>query len=135
MKIFISLIMFTLFAFAEFIGLNPTQLEEKIKDGSIVIVDIRTPPEWIQTGIIPNSKTIMFFDENGNYDVDGWLKEFSKYVKDQNQNFVLVCRSGNRTNMVGEFLSNKVGFKNVFHLQNGINSWIGENKKTEKYSK
>lgn len=135
MKILISLLMFISLSFAQFIGLNPEQLEQKIKEGSVVVVDIRTPPEWIQTGLVPTSKTLMFFDENGNYDVDGWLNEFSKYVQDQNQAFVLVCRSGNRTNMVGEFLSQKVGFKNVYHLQNGINSWIGEKKKTEKYSK
>lgn len=74
----------------------------------------------------------MFFDEKGKYDVQSWLNEFSKYVKDKNQPFVLICRSGNRTSLVGEFLSKQMGYKNVFHLEHGIKSWIKENRKIEK---
>jgi rhodanese-related sulfurtransferase len=74
----------------------------------------------------------MFFDQNGNYDVDQWLQKFKSYVKDKNQSFVLVCRSGNRTGMVGNFLSKKLGYKNVFHLENGIKSWIREQRPTIK---
>lgn len=129
-KLFFILITTTI-AFAEFIGINPTQLEEMIGK-NITVIDIRTPPEWKETGIIPTSKEIMFFDEKGNYDVEKWLNEFSTYVKDKNQPFVLVCRSGNRTNMVGNFLSKQVEFKNVYHLQDGIKSWIKEGKEVSK---
>lgn len=129
-----KLILFALSAilgFAELINIDPKTLQEKI-DQNITVIDIRTPPEWEMTGVIPTSKKIMFFDQRGGYDIDSWMREFSKYVKDPNQPFVLVCRSGNRTGTVGEFLSNQAGYKNVFHLQNGINSWIKENRKTQK---
>lgn len=82
--------------------------------------------------MVPTSKKIMFFDQNGKYDVQSWLNELNKYVKDKNQPFVLVCRSGNRTGTVGNFLDKKLGYKNVFHLENGIKSWIKEKRKTEK---
>ena len=118
-------------AFAEFIGINPTQLQEMINK-NITVIDIRTPPEWKETGVVPTSKKIMFFDEKGKYDVNKWLSEFSNFVKDKNQTFVLVCRSGNRTDMVGNFLSKQVGFKNVYHLQDGIKSWIKEGKEVSK---
>lgn len=129
-KLFIILITSTI-AFAEFIGINPTQLQEMINK-NITVIDIRTPPEWKETGVVPTSKKIMFFDEKGKYDVNKWLSEFSTYVKDKNQPFVLVCRSGNRTDMVGNFLSKQVGFKNVYHLQDGIKSWIKEGKEVSK---
>lgn len=131
MKVVFSLLILAVLSFAQFIGINPDDLQKKI-DENVVVIDIRTPPEWVQTGVIPTSKKLMFFDQNGNYDVEKWLQEFTSHVKDKNQAFVLVCRSGNRTGMVGNFLSQKLGYKNVFHLQNGINSWIREQRQTVK---
>lgn len=131
MRIFSLLIFLSSFIFADFKGLTPQMLQNKI-DENVVIIDIRTPTEWKELGIIPTSKKIMFFDENGKYDVQKWLDEFSNYVKDKEQAFVLVCRSGNRTGTVGNFLSKKLGYKNVFHLQHGIKSWIKENRNIKK---
>lgn len=131
-KRFILLSIFCLTSsYAQFIGLTAAQLQEKLSDDTIII-DIRTPPEWIQTGVVPTSKKIMFFKEDGSYDPREWLIEFSKYVKEKNQPFILVCRSGNRTGTVGNFLSSQLKYKNVYHLEHGINSWIKENRKTIK---
>ena len=55
-----------------------------------------------------------------------------KDIKDKDQAFVLVCRSGNRTGIVGDFLSKQLGFKNVYHLQDGIKSWIKEGKEVNR---
>jgi len=131
MRVFLSLVFLAIFAFGDFKGLSPKMLQDKI-DKNIVLIDIRTPPEWKELGVVPTSKKIMFFDEKGKYDVQSWLNEFSKYVKDKNQAFVLICRSGNRTSLVGEFLSKQMGYENVFHLEHGIKSWIRENRKVEK---
>lgn len=131
MKNLFFIMITAIFAFADFRGINPTQLQEMI-DKNIAVIDIRTPPEWKEVGIVPTSQKIMFFDEKGGYDVPKWLEEFSAVVKDKDQAFVLVCRSGNRTGMVGNFLSKKLGFKNVYHLENGIKSWIKEGKQVIK---
>jgi len=129
-----SLLLFcalSLYASAQFINLSPTQLQEKIKEG-VVVIDIRTPPEWKELGVVPTSKKLMFFNERGGYNVPAWLKEFNNLVKDKNQPFILVCRSGNRTGTVGNFLDKKLGYKNVYHLQHGIKSWIKEKKEVIK---
>ena len=131
MKKILLLSCLSIFAIADFIGINPSQLQKKI-DQNIVVIDIRTPPEWKELGIVPTSDTIMFFDERGGYNINSWLNKFTKLVKDKNQPFILVCRSGNRTSMVGKFLSDQLKYKNVYHLQNGIKSWIKENRKTIK---
>jgi len=81
---------------------------------------------------VPTTKTLMFFDAQGKYNIKSWLEEFTKIVKNKNQPFILVCRSGNRTGMVGQFLAKELKYKNVFHLQNGIKSWIKENRKVIK---
>lgn len=131
-KNFIIFLSLSVFAFAELKNITPSQLHEKIKEG-VVVIDIRTPPEWKETGVIPTSETIMFFNEKGAYDVQSWLEEFSKYVKDTNQPFVLICRSGNRTGTVGNFLSNNLGYKNIYHLQHGIKSWIKDKREVEEF--
>jgi len=118
-------------SYGQFIGLTPAELQTKI-DQKVVVIDIRTPGEWADTGIVPTSHKIMFFDPSGSYDMKGWLNDISKYVKDKTQPFVLVCRSGNRTGQVGEFLSQKLGYKKVFDLDHGIKSWIKEKRKVTK---
>lgn len=131
MKLFMLLVTLGVFALADLINLTPAELQKKIEQ-NVVVVDIRTPPEWKELGVIPGSKRIMFFDENGRYNVEVWLKELSKYVKSKEQQFVLVCRSGNRTGSVGSFLSKQVGYKNVYHLHHGIKSWIKEKREVVK---
>jgi rhodanese-related sulfurtransferase len=56
---------FTTVGFANLIGLTPIQLEKKIKENNIKVIDIRTPMEWKETGIIKNSHKLMFFSMQG----------------------------------------------------------------------
>ena len=98
---------------------------EFLKNKGVVIIDIRTEPEWKETGIIEGSKLITFFER---YDIEKFMKEFSKYVLDKDTKFILVCRTGNRTKTVGELLANQLGYKNAMHLKGGIYAWIRENK-------
>jgi len=116
-KIIFGILVLSISLFADFKHLTFKEIKA-LKDA--VIVDIRTPGEWKQTGVIPGSKKIMFFSEDGKYDARAWLDELGKYVKDKNQPVVLVCRTGSRTNMVGNFLDKQVGFKNVYDLKGGI---------------
>lgn len=100
---------------------------------NIKIIDIRTPSEWKETGIVKDSYTIMFFDEQGNFYVPAFLKELNKVVKKDEQ-FALICRVGSRTGMVSEFLSEKLGYK-VINLKGGIIKMIQEGYKTVPYQK
>jgi len=76
------------------------------------VIDIRTPAEWRETGIIKGSYTLMFFDEKGQYNVMKFIKNLDSIVK-KGEKFALVCRTGSRTSMVSEFLSKdlKEGYK------------------------
>lgn len=98
---------------------------------NIKIVDIRTPAEWKETGIVKGSYTIMFFDEQGNFNVKNFLKQLNKVVK-KDEPFALICRVGSRTGMVSEFLSEKLGYK-VINLKGGIMKMIQEGYKTIPY--
>ena len=102
-------------------------------DKDIKIIDIRTPAEWKETGIVKGSYTIMFFDERGNFNVENFLKQLDMAVKKDEQ-FALICRVGSRTGMVSEFLSEKLGYK-VINLKGGIMKMIYEGYKTTPYKK
>ncbi len=98
---------------------------------NIKIIDIRTPSEWIETGIIKDSYTIMFFDEKGNFEMKTFLEQLDAVVK-KDESFALICRVGSRTGMVSEFLSQKLGYK-VINLKGGIMKMIHEGYKTVPY--
>jgi len=100
-------------------------------DKDIKIIDIRTPAEWIETGIVKDSYTIMFFDEKGDFNLESFLRQLNMAVKKDEQ-FALICRVGSRTGMVTEFLSDKLGYK-VINLKGGIMKMIHEGYKTVPY--
>ena len=112
--------------YAELGNLSNQQLKKMMAD-NVVMVDIRRAEEWKQTGVIEGSHLLTFFDKKGHYDMHKWLDELSEVV-DKNDKIVLVCRSGNRTGMVGKYLEQKLGFPQIYHLQRGISRWDGVKK-------
>lgn len=85
---------------------------------NIPIIDIRTPGEWKETGLLKNSIPIMFFDERGGYNVDRFMQELNAKV-DTKKPFAIICRTGSRTSMLAPFLSQTFGYT-VYNLQGGI---------------
>mgnify|MGYP000075391130 CR=1 FL=1 len=91
---------------------------QELIDSKIPIVDIRTPQEWKETGIIKDSIPIMLFDEKGNYDLKLFLVQLNKAV-DTSKGFAIICRTGSRTKILANYLSTKMNYT-VTNLQNGI---------------
>lgn len=83
-KVIFTLLALQAFLFAEFQTIGTNDMLELHKQGA-PIIDIRTPGEWDQTGVIPGTSKIMFFDDRGSYDIDKFMGEFTKVVKDKNQ--------------------------------------------------
>ena len=109
---------------AKVINVDNTQLKKLIKKDTL-IVDIRRSSEWKDTGVIPNSVLITFFDKRGNYNLKQWHKQLlenSSYNKD----IILICRSGRRTKIAADIISKNLGI-NVYNVKNGIKSWIQSN--------
>ncbi len=129
--VFALLVLLPLSLFAKFQHIDIKETQQLMKKG-VPVIDIRTPPEWKETGVIPGAHKIMFFDQRGRYNVQKWLKTFSKVVKDKNQPFILVCHTANRTKMVGQFLDKQMGYKHVYDLKGGIDHWIRAHQKVVK---
>jgi len=86
----------------------------------IPVIDIRTPQEWQQTGVIKRAHQMMFFDIQGNAHAKEWLEDLAKIVKDKESPLIIYCAHANRTKAVGNWLVDKLGYTHVYELEGGI---------------
>ncbi|WP_456380844.1 rhodanese-like domain-containing protein [Hydrogenimonas sp.] len=121
-KIIFSLLFFTSLIFAEVRDLNIASFE-KLKSRGIPVIDIRTAEEWKETGIISGVHTITFFKSDGSYDLKEFISRLQRLGIDKETPFILVCRSAHRTRLLGNHLSDELGYRNVYELTGGILNW------------
>lgn len=67
-------------------------------DANSLLVDIRTPQEWQETGVIEGALLVTYSD------ADSFLKAIAPHLE-QGQSIALVCRSGNRTSRAARQIS------------------------------
>ena len=84
-----------------------------LKDGSLVIVDVRTKGEY-EAGHIPGA--ILIPNES-------ITDRKPEHLPDMNQVILVYCRSGNRSKQAAQKLAN-IGYKKVYEF-GGINTWNG----------
>ena len=80
---------------------------KKAQEEGVVIIDIRGEDEWAQTGIIEGAVLITAFAPNGAVDPN-FLPTFNQAVPTKETPFILYCRTGSRTNMMGRALLNSL---------------------------
>lgn len=114
-KTIFALLLLSVSLFAQ---LSNQYLTKEFLNKHIPIVDVRTPGEWRETGILKGAVPIMFFDQRGNYDARKFLNELNKKV-DTSKPFALICHTGSRTSMIAPWLSKEFGYK-VINLQGGM---------------
>ena len=112
------IILFFVLTISVFAMVTNEEASQKLIDSNIPIVDIRTPGEWKETGLLKRSIPIMLFDEKGNYDLKVFLDQLNKAV-DTKKQFAIICRTGSRTKLLAEFLSKKLNY-NVINIKSGI---------------
>ncbi|MEA1919651.1 MAG: rhodanese-like domain-containing protein [Campylobacterota bacterium] len=127
-KLFLLLTLATLSLFAE---VKQEFASQKLIDSKIKIIDIRTPGEWRETGLLKGAIPIMFFDERGQYDIKAFMNELSRHIKPKEE-FALICRSGSRTMTVASFLDKELGYK-VINIRGGMLYAMGQKLPIEAY--
>ena len=128
-KIILGLLLLSLSLFAEVTDVVVTP--EFVNSTKMKIIDIRTPEEWRETGIVKGAYTLTFFNKNGDYDIYSFLNSLNKIVK-KDEKFALICRTGSRTKMVSNFLGNKLNY-HVVNLKGGLMKLLQEGYKTQPY--
>ena len=120
---FIVCLLTVKFAFADIVDVNNEQIKELSKN-NIPIVDIRRSSEWDQTGVVPKSILLTFFDKEGNYNYDEWYEKLRLEI-DEGKPIILICRTGRRTSIIAKMMDKKFD-KVIYNAKGGITSWIDE---------
>jgi rhodanese-related sulfurtransferase len=85
--------------------------------GKITLIDIRTPPEWKETGVAKGAQLINMLHPQG---APGFTNALLDKVKgDKNAPIALICRTGNRTTQVQRYLQSQ-GFTQVYNVREGM---------------
>ncbi len=107
---------------AEIINIDNAQLGGLLAQ-NVPLIDIRTAPEWSETGIVAGSHMLTFFDANGNYDARSWLAQLEP-IAGKDDPVILICRTGRRTGLISKFMNEQVGYQKIYNVTKGIRNWI-----------
>ena len=110
-------------AFAEIVDVNNEQIIE-LSNSNIPIVDVRRSSEWEQTGVIPNSILLTFFNEEGDYNYHQWYEKLLLEI-DESKPIILICRSGKRSKIIAQMMNENFDHV-IYNAKRGIISWIDE---------
>lgn len=113
-----------LFAFAacsaESTRLTPAEAAQRVAAGTSVLIDVREPDEWAQTGIVAGATPLALSDLRG--ERRDW-KPFLAANKDRE--LILYCRSGNRSGQAAAILSAE-GYRTA--NAGGLRDWLAAGK-------
>jgi rhodanese-related sulfurtransferase len=108
-------------AAAEVVNIDNTTLKRLMAEG-IPVVDLRTAPEWKQTGVVERSHMLTLFDERGRANPEQWLAEVNR-ITGADQPVILICRTGNRTRAAARFMDRVSPQRKIYNVTDGITGW------------
>jgi rhodanese-related sulfurtransferase len=106
---------------AEVVNIDNATLSQLLKDG-VPIVDLRTAPEWKQTGVVERSQMLTLFDERGRADPEAWLQQVDQAVGAEKP-VILICRTGNRTRAAARFMNQQTPARKIYNVTEGVVGW------------
>jgi len=85
---------------------------QQLESAPVLLVDIRQPQEWIQTGVLPNALLIPFDD------AESFLRALEPHLQ-PGRPVALICRSGNRTSRAAHLIAGALPVP-VIDVQGGM---------------
>lgn len=99
------------------------KVEEYIKTGEYIVVDVRKPDEY-SAGHIKDAGNIDYYDDN-------FESLFEEKYSDKSKKYILYCRSGMRSQYSAEILE-ELGYENIINMTGGFLAWQDAGKPVEK---
>jgi len=87
---------------AEVAKISPADAAQLVARGSAVLIDVREPAEWAETGVVTGAVLLPKSDFDGEQKL--W-KDF--LAKTADKQLILYCRSGKRAGVIGAALAGK----------------------------
>jgi rhodanese-related sulfurtransferase len=89
------------------------------EDGGLVIVDVRTHPEWLETGTAPGAHRISLYDNWGVPNEEFLDKVLAAVGGEHDRPVALICASGARSAYAAGVLR-EAGFTSVVNISEGM---------------
>jgi len=104
-------------AFKKFGSISPLLAVAKMNDSNTTVIDVREPPEFVQSHI-----------ENAiNTPLSKLQEHLSKLETHKKDPILIACQTGTRSASAGKILT-KAGFEQVFVITGGMQSWENDYK-------
>jgi rhodanese-related sulfurtransferase len=110
---------------AEVPRLTPAEAAQRVATGAAVLVDVREPDEWAETGIVVGATPLALSELRG--ERRDW-KPFLAAHRDRE--LILYCRSGNRSDQAAQVLAAE-GFRVA--NAGGLRDWVAAGKPVEPF--
>ncbi len=92
-------------------NVSPDDLKAHLDDPKVIVVDVRTPAEYVQ-GHVPRAINLPL------QEIENWYRDLPR-----DRTVYLICRTGHRSTKAAEFLKEK-GFRNLRNVTGGTLAWI-----------
>lgn len=104
-------------------NLDNAQLQNMLAQ-NVPIYDVRRSEEWYETGIVEGSELLTFVNTEGQLLPD-FIDRFTATIG-KDDPVILICRTGSRTRALARYLTEEMGYTQVFNVRNGITQWISD---------
>lgn len=116
---------------------TPTETWEKLQtDKNIILIDVRTPQEWMHIGypdlsFLPQNLIKVSVQNSAGERNNNFIAELQQAGVKSDQILYFICRSGKRS-MLAASLAQQAGFKHVVNVQDGFEGSADINGQTGK---
>ena len=114
---------------AKFQSIGNAELKALMERG-VIVLDIRRPEEWAETGTVPGAQRLMAFGKDGQF-AQSFPNALEKLIK-QDDEVVLICRSGRRSLVLARAMTEQGGYTKVYTHETGMIGWIEAGNPVEK---
>ncbi|MFW5624994.1 MAG: rhodanese-like domain-containing protein [Campylobacter hyointestinalis] len=126
-KVLLILTVLCVQMFAKFETIEVDQ--NTINDQNIQIIDVRTPAEWEQTGVLNGAILVTYRNSDGSINPN-FVNEVKSKI-DPNKKVAVICRSGARSK-AASILLDENGVDGVINLGGGMNKVLDKKLPTVK---
>ncbi|CUU73562.1 thiosulfate sulfurtransferase [Campylobacter hyointestinalis] len=126
-KVLLILTVLCVQMFAKFETIEVDQ--NTINDQNIQIIDVRTPDEWEQTGVLNGAILVTYRNSDGSINPN-FVNEVKSKI-DPNKKVAVICRSGARSKAASTLLDEN-GVDGVINLGGGMNKVLDKKLPTVK---
>ena len=112
--------------------IDAATFKQMMADGKLTAIDVRKPEERFEGNVFKDVNKSYGFIAGTPLNIDWKAKSFNSEIEklDKSKPYGVYCRSGNRSGKAMNAMR-KMGFKEVYNLENGLKGWLKAGLETE----